>query len=162
MTPLGHIASVVAIWSMMLFGLRFAVGAIHWLLPLFRAFWQLVRCTEPDKRACRRQFVGTLDQLHRDLNAAITTPWSGTLLFAGSFLIGIGFASGCAGDVLQLLSKNAKAWDAFDVVTDCIAALLSITGMAFVHAATSRRRTASFFVSGALVASGLGIGLLTL
>lgn len=48
------------------------------------------------------------------------------------------------------------------MVSDCIAALMSITGMAFIHAATSQRRTASFFVSGALIVSGLGIGLVTL
>ncbi|MGN5373300.1 hypothetical protein [Sphingomonas hankookensis] len=162
MTPLGHVASVIAIWAMMLFGLRFAVGAIHWLLPLMRAAYRLARCTEVDKRFCRKQFVHSVDQLHLDLNRAITTPWSGTLLFAGSILIGVGFAAGCLGDVMQLLSKVPDAWEAFDVVSDCLAAVMSITGMAFVHAATSQRRTASFLVSGALILSGLGIGLVTL
>ncbi|KZE14071.1 hypothetical protein [Sphingomonas sp.] len=162
MTPLGHVASVVAIWSMMLFGLRFAVSAVHWLLPLIRATYRLIRCTEAVKRFCRKQFVHAIDQLHLDLNRAITTPWSGTLLFSGSILIGFGYAAGCAGDVMKLLTKMPDAWDAFDVVSDCIAAVMSITGMAFIHAATSQRRTASFFVSGALIVSGLGIGLVTL
>ena len=162
MTPLGHVASVIAVWSMMLFSLRFAVGAINWLLPLIRAAYRLARCTEVDKRFCRRQFVPSVDRLHLDLNRAITTPWSGTLLFTGSILIGGGLAAGCVGDVMKLLTKAPDAWEVFDVVGDCIAAVMSITGMAFVHAATSQRRTASFLVSGALIASGLGIGLVTL
>jgi hypothetical protein len=162
MTPLGHVASVVAIWTMMLFGLRFAVGAIQWLLPLIVATYRLIRCTQEDRRFCRKQFVHALDRLHLDLNRSITTPWSGTLLFLGSALIGFGYAAGCVGDVMKLLTKMPDAWEAFDVVSDCIAAVLSICGMAFLHAATSQRRTASFFVSGALIVSGLGIGLVTL
>ena len=75
---------------------------------------------------------------------------------------GGGLAAGCVGDVMKLLTKAPDAWEVFDVVGDCIAAVMSITGMAFVHAATSQRRTASFLVSGALIASGLGIGLVTL
>ncbi|KQM92239.1 hypothetical protein ASE70_15100 [Sphingomonas sp. Leaf22] len=162
MTPLGHVASVVAIWAMMLFGIRFAVAAIHWLLPVVRSVYRLARATKDDARFCRKQFVHSIDQLHLDLNRAITTPWSGTLLFAGSILIGFGFAAGCTGDVMKLLTKSPASWEAFDVVTDCLAAVMSITGMAFIHAATSQRRTASFLVSGALIFSGLGIGLVTL
>ena len=162
MSPPGHVASVVAIWAMMLFGLRFAVAAIHWLLPIMRAAYRLARAEEAEKRFCRKQFVHAVDQLHLDLNRAITTPWSGTLLFAGSILIGFGFAIGCTGNVMKLLSKSADAWETFDVLTDCFAALMSITGMAFIHAATSQRRTASFLVSSALIVSGLGIGLVTL
>jgi len=162
MTALGHIMSVVAIWTMMLFGLRFAVAAGNWLLPLAGAAWQLARCEGPDTRICRRRFLQAVDQLHIDLHSAITTPWSATLLFAGSVLIGFAFAAGSAGDAAQLVSHHPEAWTAFDIVTDCIAALAGVTGMAFVQAATSRRRTASFLVSAALVLTGLGIGVVTL
>lgn len=162
MTALGHIASVVAIWTMMLVGLRFAVAAGNWLVPLGGAAWHLTRCEGFDTRACRRRFVRTVDQLHVDLNSAITTPWSATLLFAGSVLIGFAFAAGSAGDAAQLVSQHPEAWTVFDVVTDCLAAVAAVTGMAFVQAATSRRRTASFLVSAALVFTGLGIGVVTL
>ena len=162
MTPLAHIVSVIAIWTMMLFGLRFAVAAANWLLPLGAAAWHLVRCEGRDSRQCRRRFVGAVDQLHHDLAAAITTPWSGTLLFAGSVLIGFAFAFGSAGDVAQLVARHPEAWQSVDVVTDCVAAIFAVTGMSFLQAATSLRRTASFLVSGALVLTGLGIGVLTL
>lgn len=146
----------------MLFGVRFAVAAVNWLLPLGAAVWHLVRCEGRDSRQCRRRFIGAIDQLHDDLNSAITTPWSATLLFAGSVLIGVAFACGSAGDAAQLVARHPDAWQSFDVVTDCVAAILAVTGMSFLQAATSLRRTASFLVSGALVLTGLGIGVLTL
>lgn len=162
MTAFGHIASVVAIWTMMLFGLRFAVAAGHWLIPIAIAGWRLARCAGPDTRMCRRAFLLAIECLHFDLSRAITTPWSATLLFAGSVLVGLAFACGSAGDAAQLVAHRPEAWQAFDVVTDCIAAILGVTGMAFIQAATSHRRTASFLVSAALVLTGLGIGVLTL
>lgn len=162
MTPLGHIVSTVAIWTMMLTGVRFAVGAFGWARPVLVAAWRLWRCKGPEARVCRRRFLDAIDQLHVDLNSAITTPWSGTLLFAGSALIGLGYAAGSSGDALKLVSNRPEAWAEFDIVSDCIAALLAVTGMAFVHAATARRRTASFLVSAVLIVTGLGIGVLTL
>ena len=162
MTPLGHIISVVAIWTMMLFGLRFAAGAGNWLIPLTVAFGRLLRCREPGKQACRAHFKATVDKLHVDLNKAITTPWSGTLLFSGSVLIGLGYFFGSSGDAAQLISRHPDTWKNYDIVTDAVAAVISVTGMSFVHAATSRRRTASFLVSGALIATGIGIGVVTL
>lgn len=162
MTALGHVVSVVAIWTMMLFGVRFAVAAGNWLLPLVEAAWHLVRCEGPDIRVCRRRFVDTIAQLHLDLNAAITTPWSATLLFAGSMLTGVAFFSGSLGDAAKLVAHKPEAWTGFDLVTDCIAAVLAVTGMAFIQAATSRRRTASFLVSAALIGTGLGVGYFTL
>lgn len=162
LTPVGHVASTVAIWTMMLTGLRFAVGAFGWARPVLVAAWHLWRCKGPDTRVCRRRFLDAIDQLHVDLNSAITTPWSGTLLFAGSALIGLGYAAGSSGDAMELVSAHPDAWAVFDVVTDCVAAVLAVTGMAFVHAATARRRTASFLVSAVLIVTGLGIGVLTL
>jgi hypothetical protein len=161
MTPLAHIVSIVAIWTMMLFGLRFAAGAGKWLLPLALAGAQLARC-RPGRRICRTRFLQVVDQLHVNLNQAITTPWSGTLLFAGSVLIGLGFFFGSSGDAAQLVSRHPEAWKSYDIATDAIAAAISVTGMSFVHAATARRRTASFLVSFALIATGIGIGVVTL
>lgn len=155
MTPLGHIVSIVAIWTMMLFGLRFAAGAGKWLIPLVIAAW-------PGEGACRARFRAVVDQLHVDLISAITTPWSGTLLFAGSVAIGLGYFFGSSGDAAQLVSRHPDTWKAYDIATDAIAAAISVTGMSFVHAATARRRTASFLVSFALIATGIGIGVVTL
>jgi len=161
-TPLAHIVSVVAIWTMMLTGLRFAKAAAGWLSPLVRAGYRLIRCRAREHGACRDRFVAAIDALHLQLNQAITTPWSGTLLFAGCVLIGLGYAAGSAGDAAVLVSDHPERWQAFDVVGDCVAAVLAVTGMSFVHAATAHRRTASFLVSGVLVVSGFGIGVLTL
>ncbi len=157
MTPLDHILSVVAIWTMMLFGLRFAAGA--WLIPLVFAGWHLVRCREPGKHVCRARFRAIVDRLHVDLISAITTPWSGTLLFAGSVAIGLGYFLGSSGDAAQLVSRHPETWKAYDIATDAIAAAISVTGMSFVHGATARRRTASFVFSFALVATGIGVGI---
>jgi len=162
MTPLGHIVSVVAIWTMMLFGLRFASGASKWLIPVAIAGWHLARCREPGKGTCRTRFVAVVNQMHVDLNEAITTPWSGTLLFSGSTLIGLSFFLGSSGDAAQLVAHHPTAWKGFDIVTDALAAVISVTGMSFVHAATAQRRTASFLVSFALIATGIGIGVVTL
>lgn len=111
---------------------------------------------------CREEFWQEVEQLHVDLRLAMTTPWSATLLFMGSILIGLGFAFSCAGDSAQLVTGDIAGWRAFDVATDCIGALCGVTGMAFVQAATARRRTVSFIVSAALVLTGLGIGIVTL
>lgn len=162
MTPLGHIVSVVAIWAMMLFGLRFAIAATEWMLPVVAAFWRLMRCGKTARVASGRQFVHAVVRLHVDFKRAIVTPWSAPLLFVGSALIGFGYAFGSAGDAAQLVSRNPDAWKAFDVATGAIAAVLSITGMSFVLAATSQRRTASFLVSAALIGTGVGIGVVTL
>ncbi|MEG3083992.1 hypothetical protein U1707_10100 [Sphingomonas sp. PB2P12] len=162
MTPLGHIVSVVAIWTMMLFGLRFAAGAGKWLIPLAVAGWHLARCRDPGRGVCRARFRAVVDQLHVDLINAITTPWSGTLLFSGSVAIGLGYFFGSSGDAAQLVSQHPDTWKAYDIATDAIAAAVSVTGMSFVHAATARRRTASFLVSFALIATGIGIGVVTL
>ncbi|KQM56704.1 hypothetical protein ASE69_03565 [Sphingomonas sp. Leaf208] len=162
MTPLGHIISVVAIWTMMLFGLRFAAAAGGWLVPIGIAGWRLARCKEIDKRTCKIRFVRAVDILHLDLNRAITTPWSGTLLFAGSVLIGLSYFFGSSGDAAQLVSRYPETWKSYDIATDAAAAVMSVTGMSFVQAATAQRRTASFLVSGALIATGIGIGVVTL
>lgn len=161
MTALGHIVSVVAIWSMMLFGIRFTVDACGWLRPVVGAALHIARCDEP-RRACLRRFRRTVDQLHLDLADVIKSPWSALLLFGGAVLIGVGYACGSAGDVARLVSHNPERWLTFDIVTDCMAAVAAVTGMAFVLAATARKRTASFLVSAVLVATGLGIGVVTL
>jgi hypothetical protein len=161
MTPLAHIVSVVAIWSMMLFGLRFAVAAGQWMLPVAKAFAVLL-LGKKDRRTRRVRFLRAIDKLHLDLNRAIITPWSATLLFGGAALIGLAYSFGSAGDAMRLVSKHPEAWTAFDVATDAAAAAMSITGMSFVQAATAQHRTASFLVSGALIVTGLGIGIVTL
>jgi hypothetical protein len=162
MTPLGHIISIVAIWAMMLFGLRFAIAATEWMLPVTAAFWRLVRCGKAGRTACARGFIRAVAKLHIDFRRAIVTPWSGPLLFIGSALIGFGYAFGSAGDAMKLVSRRPETWQAFDVGTDAIAAVLSITGMSFVLASTAQRRTASFLVSAALIGTGIGIGVVTL
>lgn len=161
MTALGHIASVVAIWSMMLFGLRFAIDACGWLRPVGAVLLHMARCDEPC-RMCLRHFRRTVDQLHVDLASSIHSPWSALLLFGGALLIGAGYALGSAGDVARLVSHSPDRWVTFDIVTDCIAAIFAVTGMSFVLAATARKRTASFLVSAGLVVTGLGIGVVTL
>lgn len=161
MTPLGHILSVVAIWTMMLYGVRFSVAAGNWLVPLGGALWHLAWC-RGDRRACRARFRATVDQLHADLVSAIKTPWSATLFFLGCMLIGGAYSFGSMGDAARLISTRPDAWTGFDVATDCLAAILSVTGMAFVMAGFSRHRTASFLVSGVLVFTGLGIAVVTL
>lgn len=162
MTPLGHIVSVVAIWAMMLFGLRFAISAAEWMLPVLAAFVRLARCGREARIPNARLFIRSIVKLHVDFKGAIVTPWSAPLLFVGSALIGFGYAFGSAGDAMQLVSRNPESWKAFDVATDAIAAVLSITGMSFVLASTSQRRTASFLVSAALIGTGIGIGVVTL
>jgi hypothetical protein len=147
---------------MMLFGLRFAAAAGNWLVPVTVAGWRLLRCRERDKRTCRIRFVRAVDLLHLNLNLAITTPWSGSLLFAGSVLIGLGYFFGSSGDAVQLVSRHPEAWKSYDITTDALASIMSVTGMAFVQAATAQRRTASFLVSGVLIATGIGIGVVTL
>jgi len=183
MTALAHVISVVAIWMLMLFGVRFAVSAGHWLVPCAAALWRVMRCRarvlwsstngrmghglapappDSDHAACAAHFRAVVDQLHAALITAIKTPWSATLLFAGSVLIGLGYFSGSLGDAARLVSTHPETWIAFDVVTDCIASVLAVTGMSFVQAAFSRHRTASFLVSGVLILTGLGIGVVTL
>ncbi|KQO51160.1 hypothetical protein [Sphingomonas sp. Leaf257] len=162
MTALAHIVSVVAIWTLMLFGVRFAVSAGHWLVPCGGALWHLARCRGPNKSECRAAFRATIAQLHADLVSAIKTPWSATLLFGGSVLIGLGYFFGSAGDAARLVSAQPDHWIAFDVATDCTASVFATTGMSFVLAAFSRHRTASFLVSGVLILTGLGIGVSTL
>lgn len=78
--------------------------------------------------------------------SAITTPWSGTLLFAGSVAIGLGYFFGSSGNAAQLVFRYPEAWRAYDIATDALAAAISVTGMSFVRAATARRRTVSFLV----------------
>lgn len=162
MTPLGHIVSVVAIWSMMLFGIRFAVAAVEWMIPTVRAFACWARCGREGRMRNGRAFVRALVKLHVDFRNAIVTPWSAPLLFLGSAMIGFGYAFGSSGDAAKLVSHAPDTWNAFDVATDAIAAALSISGMSFVLAATAQRRTASFLVSAALIATGIGIGVVTL
>lgn len=162
MTPLGHIVSVVAIWSMMLFGIRFAVAAVEWMIPVGVAFVQWARSGREGRMSRGRAFVRAVVRLHVDFRRAIVTPWSAPLLFIGSAMIGFGYAFGSSGDAAKLVSHTPDAWNAFDVATDAIAAALSITGMSFVLAATAQRRTASFLVSAALIATGIGIGVVTL
>ncbi|WP_294195854.1 hypothetical protein [uncultured Sphingomonas sp.] len=161
MTPLGHIVSVVSIWTMMLYGVRFSVAAGNWLVPTAGALWHLLWC-RGDRRACRAHFRATIDRLHVDLVTAIKTPWSATLFFLGCMLIGAAYTFGSMGDAARLVSAQPDAWTGFDVTTDCFAAILSVTGMAFVMAGFSRHRTASFLVSGVLVITGLGIAVVTL
>jgi len=161
-TPAAHIASVVAIWTMMLTGLRFAHAAGGWLRPLTVAGYKLARCRSREHGECRARFVAAIDALHLALNQAIITPWSATLLFSGCVLIGLGYAFGSAGDVAVLVARSPERWRDLDVTGDCIAAVLAVTGMSFVHAATAHRRTASFMVSGVLAFTGLGVGVLTL
>lgn len=162
MTPVAHILSVTAIWTTMLFGLRFMVDAVQWLRPMRLAAWRLARCRGPSHAVCIAAFFEEVDQLHVDLRKAMTTPWSATLLFGGCSLVGLGFVFSCLGDTFQLVTRDIAGWRTFDVVTDCIGALCAVAGMSFVQAATARRRTVSFVVSAALVVTGLGIGIVTL
>ncbi|WP_294260806.1 hypothetical protein [uncultured Sphingomonas sp.] len=162
MTPLGHIAGTIAIWAMMLFGLRFSVAAIQWLRPVRQSLWHLARCEGPDRTACFAAFNTALDQLHLDLHSAMRTPWSVPLLFSGSALVGLAFATGCIGDAMMLVTRQRAAWEQFDLIADCFAAVFGIPGMALVHAATARRRTVSFSISALLVLTGFGVGVVTL
>lgn len=132
MSSVAHVVSVVAIWTLMLFGVRFAVSAGHWLVPCAGALVRLAWCRGPDRTECRARFRASVDQLHIDLITAIKTPWSATLLFAGSVLIGLGYFFGSAGDAARLVSTRPDHWIPFDVVTDCIASVLATTGMSFV------------------------------
>jgi len=154
MTALAHIAGVVAVWTLLLFGLRFVVDGCGWLRPLSA---ELVRMIGGKRGGLR----AVVDQLHVDLVAAIVSPWSATLLFGGAALIGLGYAAGAIGDVARLVSAEPRAWDLFDVVSDCVAAILAVTGMSCVLAATSDQRRASFGVSLILVLTGVGIGWVT-
>lgn len=149
MTPVAHIATITAVWTMMLFGLRFFVDALGWVRPVIRSIGKP-----------RREMRRVVDQLHDDLIAKIVSPWSATLLFGGGALIGLGYASGSSGDIAVLLSKDTS-WTVFDVVTDCIAAVFAVTGMSCVLAATSDRRRVSFAISAVLVLTGAGIGSVT-
>lgn len=162
MTALAHVVSTAAIWWLMLSGARFGVASVQWLGPARRAYWRLLRCREAGRVRCRADFRATIEQLHVDLRSAMTAPWSASLLFVGSALIGFGFTFGCAGDMAKLISRAPQTWQAFDVVTDCIAAGMAVTGMAFVQAVTATHRTVSLMVSIGLVLTGLGIGVVTL
>lgn len=161
MTPFAHIISVTSIWTMMLYGARFATASAQWLLPIAVAVWHFALC-RGDRRKCRARLRATIDQLHVDLVDAIQTPWSATLFFSGCFLMGLSYFFGSMGDAVRLVSLHPDAWLTFDVVTDCFAAILSVIGISLVMAGFSRHRTASFLVSGVLVGTGLGIALVTL
>lgn len=161
MTPLAHIVSVVSIWTMMLYGARFAVASGNWLVPLAGAGWHLA-CCRGDRRMCRMRFRHAVDELHDDLVGAIQTPWSATLFFSGCVLVGLSYLSGSLGDAIRLVSTRPDSWVAFDVITDCIAAMMSVTGISFIMAAFSKHRTASFLVSTVLILTGLGIAVVTL
>lgn len=54
MTPLGQIVSIVAIWTMMLFGLLFAAAAGNWIVPLGRQVAPLTLALA-DRPRCRWQ-----------------------------------------------------------------------------------------------------------
>ncbi|WP_374295147.1 hypothetical protein [Sphingomonas sp.] len=162
MADLAHIISVAAIWTLMLTGLRFAVAAIQWLRPARRALWRLLRCSEPGRLRCRADFRAAIDRLHDDLRDAMTAPWSASLLFVGSALIGLGFMAGSAGDIAVALSSEPERWQTFDMAGDCLAALLAVTGMGFVQAVTATHRTVSLLMQAGLVLTGLGIGWVTL
>lgn len=161
LTPVGHILSVVSIWSMMLYGARFAQSAGNWLVPIAGSLWHLAIC-RGDRRRCRARFRQSVDQLHIDLVDAIQTPWSATLFFGGALLMGLAYCCGSVGDAFRLVSTQPDQWLAFDVASDCVAAVLSVTGMSFVMAGFSRHRTASFMVSAGLVVTGFGVAVLTL
>lgn len=161
MTPLAHVISVTSIWTMMLYGARFATASFQWLVPFGAAVWHFAIC-RGDRRACRARLRAVIDQLHVDLVDAIQTPWSALLFFAGCGLVGLSYVSGSLGDAMRLVSRYPDAWAAFDVASDCLAAILSTIGISFVMAGFSRHRTASFLVSGVLVVTGLGIAVFTL
>lgn len=161
MTPLAHILSVTCIWTMMLYGARFAVASGHWLVPFAGAVVHFAIC-RGDRRRCRLRLRMVVDKLHDDLVDAIQTPWSALLFFSGCTLVGLSYLSGSLGDAIRLVSVQPDAWRVFDITTDCIAAVLSVVGISFVMAGFSRHRTASFLVSGVLILTGLGIAVVTL
>ncbi|MBB5728256.1 hypothetical protein [Sphingomonas prati] len=91
----------------------------------------------------------------------MTTPWSGLLLFGGMTLIGLGLSFGSVGDVVQLVARLPDRWSAFDRSMDFAGAIALSLGMSAVHAAVTRKRSLSVYVSIGFAVMGLGIGVVT-
>jgi hypothetical protein len=156
-----HIVGVTAVWTIFLSSIRFALAGFHGVLPVLAALWHLWTCPGRDRRSCQRRFQGTMDAIHVDFFAAVTSPWSVMLLTGGMAMIGSGLAFGSIGDVAQLLAKRPTVLNVFDRATDCLCAALVCTGMAMALAGLSKRRTASTLISLGFILTGAGVGYVT-
>lgn len=83
------------------------------------------------------------------------------LLFAGMLLLGAGLSFGALGDIAQLVSLTPRKWAGFDRGMDLFGAVLMCAGMASIHAAVTKRRSLSLFVSIGFAVMGAGIGAVT-
>ncbi|MFC3579141.1 hypothetical protein [Sphingomonas hylomeconis] len=156
-----HTIGVAAVWAIFLSSIRFTAVGFHGLKPVARCIWHVARCDGPDKTACRRRLLNSLDRAYAELLIAITTPWSVMLLFAGMLLLGAGLSLGAVGGIAQLVSLSPGKWSGFDRGMDLLGALLMCTGMASIHAAVTKRRSISLFVSVGFAVMGVGIGVVT-
>jgi hypothetical protein len=153
-----HIVGVTAVWVIFLSAIRFAVVGFHGLKPVGQCAWHVIRCDDQDRVACRKRLIASLDRQYTELLIAITTPWSVVLLFLGMGLIGIGLSCGSIGDVAQLVARQPGRWEAFDRGMDMAGALGLCGGMAAIHAAVTKRRSLSLFISFGFAIMGAGIG----
>lgn len=150
-----HVASLAAVWTMLLFGLRLTVAAIAPITPFLQA---VARAAFSFERGPRSDTLARLEELHIRFMAAVTTPWSVPLMLIGAGLVGFGYATGSAGDVMMLISSDPSRWDGADRLTDCLSALSACVGMSCLMAALSPRRTVSMAVSAGFFITGCGIG----
>lgn len=156
-----HVTGVMAVWLIFLSSIRFAHAGLHAMVPVARAAWCLWRCPDDDRRACRYNFMMTMDRLHTEFFIAFVTPWSVSLLYGGMGLIGTGLALASVGDVVQLVSLHPSLLNPFDRLADCAGAVMLCTGMAMVLAGLSKRRRLSTAISMGFALTGLGVGIVT-
>jgi hypothetical protein len=156
-----HTVGVAAVWTIFLSSIRFAIVGFHGLKPVARCIWHVLRCDGGNRSDCRRQLLDSLDRQYTELLIAITTKWSVMLMFAGMILLGMGLSFGSVGDVVQLVSKRPGLWSGFDRGMDLVGAVFMCTGMAAIHAAVTKRRSISLFVSLGFAVMGVGIGVVT-
>ncbi|WP_188699412.1 hypothetical protein [Sphingomonas prati] len=156
-----HVVGVTAVWIIFLSALRFIAVSGHGLKPVLLCLKRVARSRNATWADRRRWFGQSLDARYADLIIALTTPWSGLLLFGGMTLIGLGLSFGSVGDVVQLVARLPDRWSAFDRSMDFAGAIALSLGMSAVHAAVTRKRSLSVYVSIGFAVMGLGIGVVT-
>ncbi|MFD1952107.1 hypothetical protein ACFSGX_15140 [Sphingomonas arantia] len=156
-----HVVGVTAVWIIFLSALRFIAVSLHGLRPVLHSIRRMTRARKATWADRRRWFGASLDAQYANLIIALTTRWSGVLLFGGMTLIGLGLSFGSVGDVVQLVARLPDRWNAFDRSMDFAGAIALSLGMSAVHAAVTRKRSLSIYVSIAFALMGLGIGIVT-
>jgi hypothetical protein len=156
-----HIVGVTAVWIIFLSAIRFGLVGVAGMKPIVSCLFHIMRARHATWRDRGVWFTASLDRQYQELIIALTTRWSGVLLFGGIAMLGWGLFWGSIGDVAQLVSRAPKSWDGFDRGSDLAGAVLLALGMSSIHAAVTRKRSLSLWVSIGFAIMGVGIGAVT-